>query len=160
MARPMTTSDRRKPIMITLGPWSARVLGSYALIAMHSWFLIKLALPSDSGAAELVAGVMALTGLLSSGAFFVCTYGVLANSPDDRLDEWQVSERNRAYFGAFKYLVTLLLVGSLFGDLLARLFHFDLSMKVVQNYLVLMLATALVLPASLLAWRDSTPGRD
>ena len=155
MANPQSASARKKPVTIVLVPRSARVLGGLALVAMHAWFILKLTLPSQSGAVELIAGVMALTGLIASGAFFVCTYGVLANSPEHMLDEWQVSERNRAYFGAFKYLVLMLLVGSLGSDLGAKLLHFELSIAVMQNYMVLMVATAIVLPASLLAWRDA-----
>ena len=160
MARPMSDTDRRKPATIVLGPRAARLLGGYALAAMHAWFVIKLTLPSEAGAMELVAGIAALTGLLACVTFFVCTYGVLANSPDDMLETWQVGERNRAYFDAFKYILALLLAASLGSDFLAKLFDFELSVPVMQNYLVLVIATALILPAYLLAWRDRRPARD
>ena len=160
MARPMSDAPRRKPATIVLGPRAARLLGGYALVAMHAWFVIKLTLPSETGGMELIAGLAALTGLLACATFFVCTYGVLANSPDEMLEDWQVSERNRAYFGAFRYLLALLLLASLGSDFIAKLFDFELSIAVMQNFLVLVIATALVLPAYLLAWRDQRPSRD
>jgi hypothetical protein len=157
MARPMSVTARKKPITIVLGPLAARALGSFAVVAMHAWFIIKLTLPSQSGMPELAAGVLALSGLIASAAFFVCTYGVLANAPDDMLDEWQVLERNRAYFDAFRYLVAMLLVGGIGSELCARVLDFELTVGVMQNYLLLMFATAMVLPAGLLAWRDNAP---
>lgn len=153
--RTRMAADRKRSAAIALGPWAARVLGGYALLAMHAWFVLKLMLPSDSGAMELAAGMAALTGLLASIAFVICTYGVLASAPDALLDERQSAERKAAFFGAFKYLVALLLIGAIGSDLGAKIFGFDLSIAVFQNYLVLLLATALVLPATLLAWRDS-----
>ena len=145
---------RNKPLTLALGPIAARVLSLYAIVAMHAWFIIKLALPSENGALELVTGLCALTGLVASIAFFVSTYGVLANAPNEMLDEREQYERNSAYFGAFKYVIAMILFGSIGSEFCAKLFRFNLSVAVMQNYLTLMFATALVLPAGLLAWRD------
>lgn len=144
----------RKPITIVLGPGAARALSSFALLAMHFWFIAKLSLPSENGVLELSVGFAALTGLISSVAFFVCSYGVLANAPDELLDEGQRFERNRAYSDAFKTVAAMLLLGSIGAEFATDIFGVPLSIGILQNYLLLMFTTALVLPATLLAWRD------
>lgn len=159
MARSIAGTGR-KPATLVLGPWGARALSGSALVAMHAWFLLKLTSPSDLDGVERVAGALALAGLLASVTVFVCTYGVMANAPSEWLDEWQLTERNRAYFSAFKYLTSMLLVGSIGAEVCARLYRMELKAGVMQDYLMLMFATAMVLPASLMAWRDTPLGRD
>jgi hypothetical protein len=144
----------RKPFTIALGPGAARALSGLALSAMHFWFIAKLALPSEGGELELWVGLAALTGLVSSVAFFVCSYGVLANAPDAMLGEGQRFERNRAYSDAFKSIAAMLLLGSVGAEFVTGIFGVELSVAILQNYLLLMFTTALVLPATLLAWRD------
>lgn len=139
---------------INLGPRTGKVLGFYALAAMHGWFLVKLALPSETGNAELGAGLAALTGMIASIVFFVSTYGVLANAPDRMLDERELAQRNQAYVGAFKYLVLMTILGGMIPEFLAKVFHFELSVGVMKNFMVLMFTTALVLPGFLLAWGE------
>jgi len=109
----MTKSESNRVVRISVSPRLGKVLGSYALIAMHSWFLAKLRLPSETGGAELAVGLAALTGMLASILFFVSTYGVMANAPDAMLDERELSQRNRAYFTAFKYLVLMTVLGGM-----------------------------------------------
>lgn len=150
----MANSDQARVVRIHLGPRTARILGTYALLAMHGWFLVKLGLPSGAGWPELVAGMLALTGMITSILFFLGTYGVLANAPDTMLDERQLSERNRAYFSAFKYLVLMCVLGGMVPELIAKLLHFELSLAVMKNFLLLMFTTALVLPGFILAWSD------
>ncbi|MBU6252593.1 MAG: hypothetical protein KGN98_05330 [Alphaproteobacteria bacterium] len=131
-----------------------RVVGSYALLAMHGWFLAKLALPSASGALEMLVGMAALTGLIASITFFVGSYGVIANAPDSMLDEREQSVRYRAYFSAFQYIVVMTIAGGMIPELLAKLFNFELSVAVMKNFMLLMFATALILPGFLIAWSD------
>ncbi len=150
----MTDPQTARFVRINLSPRTSKLLGSYALVAMHAWFLIKLGLPSSSGGAELAVGLAAITGMLASIVFFVSTYGVIANAPDAALDERELAERNRAYFGAFKYLVLMTVAGGMVPELLAKLFRFDLSVGVLKNFILLMFTTALVLPGFLIAWSD------
>jgi len=99
-------------------------------------------------------GVAAITGMLASIVFFISTYGVIANAPDAALDERELAERNRAYFGAFKYLVLMTVVGGMVPEFLAKLFNFELSVGVLKNFILLMFTTTLVLPGFLIAWAE------
>ena len=150
----METAKSERILRINLSPRAGRLLGSYALAAMHGWFIMKLALPSSSGWVEVSVGLAAITGMIASIVFFVCTYGVLANAPDTLLDERELADRNRAYFSAFKYLVLMTILGGLVPELMAKLFNFELSVGVMKNYMMLMFTTALVLPGAVLAWKD------
>ncbi len=150
----MATTDRDRFARINLSPRSGKILGSYALFAMHGWFLTKLTLPSADGVAELLVGIAAITGMLASVFFFVGTYGVIANAPDAMLDERELADRNRAYFGAFKYIVLMAMAGGMFPEFLAKVFDFDLSVATMENFMLLMFTTALILPGFLLAWSD------
>jgi hypothetical protein len=106
------------------------------------------------GGAELAVGLAAITGMLASIGFFLGTYGVLANAPDAALDERELAQRNRAYFGAFKYLVAMTIAGGMVPEFLAKLFNFELSVGVLKNFILLMFTTALVLPGFLIAWAE------
>lgn len=160
MANPARARSGRRPLTLVLGPRAARLLGGYALVAVYAWFMVRLVFPSATAALDLAASLLAVTGLIAAVAFFVCTYGVLANAPDDMLDEWQIAQRNRAYLSAFRWLVALVLLGAIGAEIATRLLRFEISISSMQNYLLLMLATAMVLPASFLAWRDSPLDRD
>jgi hypothetical protein len=138
----MKKTDMPRHVRINLSPRTGKILGSYALIAMHGWFFAKLGLPSQAGGAEI----------------FVGTYGVLANAPDAKLDERELAERNRAYFSAFKYLVAMTIAGGMIPEFLSKVFHFDLSVAVMKNFMLLMFTTALVLPGFVLAWADKSDG--
>ena len=73
----MATTDRDRFARINLSPRSGKILGSYALFAMHGWFLTKLTLPSADGVAELLVGIAAITGMLASVFFFAGTLQML-----------------------------------------------------------------------------------
>lgn len=150
----MAKSEPRRFVLINLSPRMGKVLGSYVLIAMHAWFFAKLGLPSESGGAEVAVGLAALTGMIASILFFVGTYGVMANAPDTMLDERELSQRNRAYFSAFKYLVLMTILGGMLPEFVANVLNFELSVAVLKNYMLLMFTTALVLPGFMLAWSD------
>ena len=150
----MATTDRDRFARIHLSPRAGKILGSYALIGMHGWFLTKLILPSEDGVAELLVGIEAITGMLASVFFFVGTYSVIANAPEAMLDERELADRNRAYFGAFKYIVLMAMAGGMFPEFLAKVFGFELSVAMMENFMLLMFTTALILPGFLLAWSD------
>ena len=150
----MAKSEPKRVTRINLSPRAGKLLGSYALIAMHAWFFAKLGLPSENGGAEIAVGLAALTGMIASILFFVGTYGVMANAPDAMLDERELSQRNRAYFSAFKYLVLMTILGGMVPEFIAKAFNFELSVAVFKNYMLLMFTTALVLPGFMLAWSD------
>ena len=148
----MTKTDTPRFVRINQSPRAARIMGGYALIAMHGWFFAKLGLPSADGSAEVIVGLAALTGMITSILFFLGTYGVMANAPDAMLDERELADRNRAYFSAFKYLAAMTIAGGVIPEFLAKAIGFDLSVGVLKNYIFLIFTTALVLPGFLLAW--------
>ena len=150
----MAKHNRASFIHAKLSPTQSRILGSYALVSMHGWFLAKLALPSESGAIELLVGLAALTGLIASITFFVGSYGVIANAPDSMLDEREQVVRYRAYFSAFQYIVVMTIAGGMIPEFLAKVFNFELSVAVMKNFMLLMFATALILPGFIIAWSD------
>jgi hypothetical protein len=147
----MTKNDQRRFVGIGLRPRTGKLLGGYALIAMHGWFVVKLTLPSQTGLVEPLVGFAALTGLVASACFFLGTYGSLARASETTLDERELASRNRAYFSAFRYIVLMTFVGGIIPDLLASFFNFELSVGILQNFILLMFATALVLPGFLIA---------
>lgn len=150
----METTDKAPVVRLKLGPRTGRLLGGYALVAMHAWFIAKLGLPSGSGAAEVFVGLAALTGMVAGLIFFVGSYGVMANSPDDALDERELSQRNRAYVSAFRYLMLMTILGGMVPELFAKILGFELSVGAMKNFMMLMFTTALVLPGFLIAWSD------
>lgn len=150
----MAKSEPKRFVRIDLSPRMGKALGSYALIAMHTWFFAKLGLPSENGGAEVAVGLAALTGMIASILFFIGTYGVMANAPDTMLDERELEQRNRAYFSAFKYLVLMTILGGMVPEFIAKVLNFELSVAVLKNYMLLMFTTALVLPGFMLAWSD------
>jgi hypothetical protein len=89
---------------------------------------------------------------------FLCTYNFVANAPASQLDERELADRNAAYFKAYQYAVILLLVGYLGTDFLARLFDFQVTPSVTQNFFLLGFMTVLITPATILAWRDEDLG--
>lgn len=141
-------------VRINLGHRTSKALSAYALGAMHLWFVLKLYLPSSEGLMELIVGLCALTGMIASFVFFVSTYGVLANAPDQMLDEREVGERYRAYFESFKFLILMTILGGMIPELMSKALGFELSIGVMKNFILLMFTTGLVLPGAFLAWRD------
>lgn len=153
----MDRTNASRILRIHLSPLMGKILGGYALIATHGWFLAKLSLPSQTGGSEVFVGLAAVTGMIASITFFVGTYGVLANAPDTMLDERELADRNRAYVSAFKYLVAMTIAGGMIPELLSKIFNFELSVAVMKNFMLLMFTTALVLPGFVLAWTDKDP---
>jgi hypothetical protein len=145
--------DRSKYILLT--PRGAKALSVVAIGGMYSWFLLKLFLRSDQPALELAVGALGLVGVLGSIVMFLCTYGFVANSPDKYLDEREIQDRNAAYMRAYVYSVSMLLIGYIASDVVGKVYSgFEVTPDVVTNYLNLALFTCLIMPATVLAWRD------
>lgn len=144
--------DRSKYILLT--PRGAKALSVVAIGGMYSWFLLKLFLRSDQPTLELAVGALGLVGVLGSIVMFLCTYGFVANSPDKYLDEREIQDRNAAYMRAYVYSVSMLLIGYIASDVGRVYSGFEVTPAVVTNYLNLALFTCLIMPATVLAWRD------
>ena len=145
--------DRSKYILLT--PRGAKALSVVAIGGLYGWFLLKLLLIGDQPAMELAVGLLGLIGMVSSIVMFLCTYSFVANAPDKYLDEREIQDRNAAYMRAYIYAVSMLLVGYIASDIVGKVYSgFEVTQNVVANYLNLALFTCLIMPATVLAWRD------
>jgi hypothetical protein len=148
--------DRAKYILLT--PTSAKVLSVVAIGGLYAWFLLKLFLKSDQPALQLAVGALGLIGVVGCIVMFLCTYSFVANSPDKYLDEREIQDRNAAYMRAYTYSVTMLLIGYIASDVVGKVYSgFEVTPEVLTNYLNLALFTCLIMPATILAWRDRSP---
>lgn len=154
MTRPAKqTADRSRYIL--LGPRSAKALSVLAIGAMYAWFLMKLFLSDGQPLLQLAVGMAALVGVVSSIVMFLCSYSFVANAPDRSLDEREIQDRNAAYMKAYTYAVAMLLVGYIASDVVGKVYSgFEVTSGVVTNYLNLAFFTCLIMPATILAWRD------
>ena len=146
-------ADRSKYIL--LSPRAAKALSAVALGALYLWFILKLLLTGEQPALQLVVSFAALVGFSSSIVVFLCSYSFVANAPVEDLDEREVQERNAAYLHAYGYAVMMLLIGLIGSDLIGKVFgNFNLSPAVIANFLNLAFFSCLIMPATILAWRD------
>ena len=159
---PRPAPDRGR--LPALGPRHARVLSVVALCAMWLWFTLKLVWPTLWPVAaplwaELAVGASALLGFASALVLFTCTYGFVANAPDRQLDEREMQERNAAYLRAYQYAVLLLLVGYIGSDVADRFMPTPEAARViVTHFLNVAFLSCLIMPATILAWRDPSDG--
>ena len=146
-------ADRSKYIL--LSPLAAKILSAVSLGALHLWFVMKLFLVGEQPALQLAVGFAALTGFSTAIAMFLCTYSFVANAPVKDLDEREVQERNAAYLKAYAYAVAMILIGYIGSDLVGKVYgDFKLTSAVVTNFLNLTFFSCLIMPATILAWRD------
>jgi hypothetical protein len=79
----------------------------------------------------------------------------VANAPKKDLDERELQDRNSAYMSAYLYAVTILLIGYIGTDLIGKVYSdFQVTPEVVRNLLNVAVFTCLIMPATILAWRD------
>ena len=155
MTNPHEKPVRERPKYILLTPLSAKVLSVVAIGAIYLWFVLKFFLSGDQPALQLAVGALGLVGFCGSIVMFLCTYGFLANSPDEYLDEREIQDRNAAYVKAYIYATVMLLVGYIASDVVGKLYSgFEVTPPVVTNFLTLALFTCLIMPATVLAWQD------
>ena len=136
---------------IALTPRSAKFLSVVAIGAMYAWFTLKLFLASDRVFLSLTVGCLALIGMIASMTLFLCTYSYIANAPEHGIDERELSQRNEAYFRAYQYAVSVLLVGSI-GSEAAEHYGYAISSGVFRNFLLLCFTTFLIFPTTFLIW--------
>ena len=148
-----STPDRSKYIL--LSPRGAKALSVVAIGALYGWFFLKLLLVGEQPALQLAVGVLALVGMVASIVMFLCTYSFVANAPDKYLDEREIGDRNAAYMRAYVYVVSMLLVAYIGSDLVGKVYgNLQVSSAMVTNFLNVAFFTCLIMPATVLAWRD------
>lgn len=149
-------ADRSKYILLT--PNGAKALSVVAIGSLYAWFVLKLFLTAEPPVLQLTVGALGMIGALSSVVMFLCTYSFVANAPDKYLDEREIQDRNAAYMRAYIYAVSMLLVGYIASDVVGKVYSgFEVTPEVLTNYLNLALFTCLIMPATILAWRDRSP---
>jgi amino acid permease len=140
---------------ILLSPFAAKLLSATAVGNLYLWFALKFFLTDESTTLSVIVGLVGLSGIIFSIVVFLCTYSFVANAPKQYLDERELQERNAAYMSAYVYTVTLLLIGYLGTDLIGKVYSgFQVTPEVVRNYLNVAFFTSLIMPATILAWRD------
>lgn len=137
----------------TLGPTASRVIGLYALIAVHGWFVLEYAYPSAGEHFALALSLLKISGLLATAIFVMGTFGAMAYAADRELDERELSQRNSAFVRAYEYLFVMLLLSSVIPEGVAKLLNTELTVTFMKDFILLLFATAFVLPGFLLAWR-------
>ncbi|MEY3666650.1 MAG: hypothetical protein RL572_190 [Pseudomonadota bacterium] len=145
--------DRSKYIF--LRPRSAKMISLIAIGCLYGWFALKCLPIVDQPAVQITVGVLGLLGVISAILMFLCTYSFMANAPDEYLDEREIQERNAAYLQSYIYAMAMLLVGYIASDIVGRVYAgFTVTPEVVSNFLTLALFTGLIMPTTVLAWRD------
>ena len=140
---------------ILLSPIAAKILSAVAVGSLYLWFILKFFLNEETTTLSLVVGLVGLIGIVCSIVVFLCTYGFVANAPKKDLDERELQDRNAAYMSAYFYAVTILLTGYVGTDLIDKVYSgFQVTPEVVRNFLNVAFFTCLIMPATILAWRD------
>ncbi len=137
----------------SLGPTASRIIGLYALIAVHGWFVLEYTYPSAGQQVALALSILKISGLLAAAIFVMGTFGAMAFAADRELDERELSERNSAFVRAYEYLFVMLLLSSVIPEGVAKLLNTELTVAFMKDFILLLFATGFVLPGFLLAWR-------
>lgn len=151
-------ADRAKYFLLSAP--AAKALSALSIGCVYAWFLLKFFVDETQPGLQFVVGLAALVGLVGCIVMFLCTYNFVANAPSGMLDERELAERNAAYMRSFQYTCLLLLVALFLSDRAARELEPLLSSHVVNNFLTLAFFTSLVMPATILAWKDKSVATD
>jgi hypothetical protein len=143
---------------IALSPAKVRVLSIVSLGGLAGWFVSKLVLPLSDPSNQFFVGLLALISFISSIVVALSGHAYLANAPDQQLDERELSQRNAAYFRAYQISAVAVLAGLIGIHRVAIWTGNTASAAVYENYLTLIFFAHLVLPASILAWRETWTG--
>lgn len=132
-------------------PATVRKLFLTANLTLWGWFALKFFLTADRPALQVVTGVLALIGTTTAVAVFLSDLSFIAHAPEGQIDEFQLSQRNRAYLQTMRYVTVLLaasMLGSLFGIFPGR---DEVTVGVLRNFIFVLFITTLISPAGFLA---------
>ncbi len=139
---------------LLLSPGAARWLALIALASLHGWFLLKFFLIEPMPALQLAVGALGLVGMLGAMVIFLCTYNFQAHAARRDLDERELTQRNEAYFRTHQYLIAGVLVGLLIMEFWERATGLKITIGQLGNFLNTLFFSGLILPATILAWKD------
>ena len=157
-------NEPRKPYKdrsryLTISPRGARIVSVVALGGLCLSFL--LGFKTDDGADHgvtalgLVAVMSAVAGYGCAIFLVFCSYSFIADASPDDIDERELQERNAAYVWAYRYAALTLLVGYIGSDVIGKVYgDLEVTGEIVANFLRVALISSLILPATILAWRD------
>ena len=132
-------------------PATVRKLFLTANLTLWGWFALKCFLSPERPLLQLAAGLLALIGITTAIATFLSDLSFVAHAPEGQIDEFQLSQRNRAYLQTMRYVSALLAVsmcGSLFGIFPGRA---EVTVGVLSNFIFVLFVTTLISPAGFLA---------
>jgi len=138
---------------LRLRPGTARILSAASLLALAVGLILKLVPSADSAAAGSLLSVLGMVGVC---VMFVCTYGFIANAPDTQIDERELQVRNAAYFRSYQYGVFAIFFVLIGSEIAEKMFDVQLSALQLRELLSALFFSALIMPATILAWHDSS----
>jgi len=139
-----------------LGPTAVRILSALALGSLIGWFALKLVLPLEAPWAQLTVGLLALCGMCCCVAVFLTTYSHVANAPAEQIDERELVQRNAAYVWSYQAVGVVVLAALLLLDRATAWTGHTVDTATYVNLLTVIFFGQLVLPAAVLAWRDTS----
>lgn len=143
-----------KPFYIRFKPATARALSAIALSSLYGWFLFKFFVDETKPDLQMFVGFLALVGVVTAVLVFLSANSYVANAPEEQIDERELAQRNAAYFRAYQYMVTAVLVGWLAMTFWERNTGLTINVHQFSNFLTVLFFTGLVMPASVLAFQD------
>ena len=151
---PHSSSTRAKPAYLKVRPTTARLMSAVALISLHAWFLLKFFLVEPRPELQIAVGLCGLVGMLSAAFVFITRYTFQANASQRDIDERELLQRNEAYFRTHQYMIVMVLVGLLVMEFWERATGQTISVGQLGNFLTVLFFSGMIMPATLLAWRD------
>lgn len=138
-------ADRLKSLQIS--PLQARILSVAALCSMWGWFLYGiLGAPRDP---YFIRILLQLVASISGFYVFFSPYGFIALGLREQIDERELQQRNAAYSHVYWYLLAFLCLGHMLGEGIARI-----PPEIFADFMAVATGSSLILPPTLLAWRD------
>lgn len=139
------------PAYRKLRPATVRSLFLVANATLWGWFALKFFLTPERPLLQLAAGVLALVGISTAAAVFLSDLSFVAHAPEGQIDEFQLSQRNRAYLQTMRYVSALLalsMIGGLFGIYPQKA---EVTAGVMRNFIFVLFITTVISPAGFLA---------
>lgn len=136
-----------RPKYIPLRPLQARILSVAALFSMSGWFLCGIWLPPNDP--HFIRFFFHTLGSVSVFSLSCSSYGFVAFTRRQELDERELQQRNAAFSYAYFCVLALLLFGFCIGKDISRV-----RPEIFADFMMVALGSCLIIPTTLLAWWD------
>ncbi len=138
------------PIYRKYRPATVRKLFIVANATLWGWFALKFFLTPDRHLLQVAVGALALIGIVAAFAVFRSDLSFIAHAPEGQIDEFLLSQRNRAYLHTMRYVSGLLALSMICGAF-GFPQHADVTAGVLRNFIFVLFVTTLISPAGFLA---------